>query len=207
MFIDKSVNDHSALVAKKILNRGLSSISFMLDKLFGSSEFTYVACPDFSISLRQRRLILGLPIGGYVNWSKYKFFPLELDVNSCGLHVIKFKDEFNPELFRKNLHLLKNRMDRGELVLNGREIKWNFSRRNHFINIYKDNEENVYVIFHSAGETVLFDWDYLHANFNVEKMKVEGREIPFIKDDDVEKYWQIAERDNAFFFERHKYIF
>ena len=207
MFIDKALNDHSANLARKILEKGLNRLSYILKKEFGSEDFTYIACPDFSITLRQRRLFIGLPIGGYINWSKYSFFPLELDVNSCGVHVIKLPKTFDPIKFRHRLQDLKSKLDGHQLEIDGKKLKWNFSRRNHFINIYHNSENTPHVVIHSSGETILFDWDYLKSNFSIKTVEVDGRSIPYLLNKDFDKYWSIASKENQFFFERHKYIF
>lgn len=104
MILDYSLSDTSAQLARRILNRGVSNLQAALAKVCGGDDVIYVACPDFSISLRQRRLILGLPIGGYVRWCpEYKFFPLELDVNSCGVHVLKLSEYFDIKKFEYDL--------------------------------------------------------------------------------------------------------
>lgn len=207
MFIDNAINDHSANFARKILMRGFKNISVLLNNVFGLSDFMYVACPDFSITLRQRRLILGLPIGGYINWSKYNIFPLELDINSCGVHVVQLLDNFDEKQFRIKLNNLNEQMTEQKVRIDKTLLKWNFSRRNHFINVYKDAKNDYYVVFHSSGETILFNWEYLHSNFAVAYLAINGRKVPYIAGDDVEKYWSIAKEENSFFFERHKHIF
>lgn len=207
MVIDRALKDHSAELARNILARGIVNITTMLNNIYNTSDFVYVACPDFSISLRQRRLILGLPIGGYVNMSKYNFFPLELDVNSCGVHLIELGKEFDVNQFRFDLLTLKNDMNAKKIILDNIPLKWNFSRRNHFINIYKDDSNIYYAVFHSSSETVLFDWEDLHKRFDVKHIHIEGREVPYIIEDDVVEYWRIAEEENKFFFKRHIEVF
>jgi len=208
VFIDRAINDHSAHLARRILSRGLRNVESLLQAICGSCEFTYVACPDFSISLRQRRLILGLPIGGYVNWSKYNMFPLELDVNSCGVHIVKMLSKFDEHDFMSRLYALQRRLQAKEVQVGDTVLKWNFSRRNHFINVYKDDDNTHFAIFHSSsGETVLFDWQRLHSMFNVKTIAIDGRDVPFIEGGDAEKYLDIALRDNEFFFARHRHIF
>lgn len=208
MVLDYSLSDTSANLARKILYRGTQNLQTALMKVCGGNDFTYVACPDFSISLRQRRLILGLPIGGYVKWNPhYRFFPLELDVNSCGVHMVKLSKGFDIEFFKSALLQLKLDLDNNRINLNGVTLKWNFSRRNHFINIYEDNEGTLFLVAHSSGETVLFDWENLHKMFTVKYVEVNGRNLPYIQGDDVDQYYSIAARENEFFFERHIYLF
>ena len=208
MVLDYSLSDISANLARRILRRGIQNLETALMKVCGGSDFTYIACPDFSISLRQRRLILGLPIGGYVKWnSTYRFFPIELDVNSCGVHMVKLSKNFNLESFKSALLQLKSDLDNNRIILNGVTLKWNFSRRNHFINIYEDNEGTPFLVAHSSGETVLFDWENLHKMFTVKYVEVNGRNLPYIQGDDVDQYYSIAARENKFFFERHIYLF
>jgi|GEM_PF-5351369 hypothetical protein len=207
MFIDLAIGDHTANIARRILERGLNNISALLNELFGSDDFTYVACPDFSVSLRQRRLILGLPIGGYVNWSQYNVYPLQLDLNSCGVHLLKLPPDFDEGHFRKRLLEMKRTMDDRQFMLNGVSLKWNFTRRNHFINIYMDANGTHYAVFHSSAETLLFDLQYLKEHFEVKSTKIGNRDVSYIRDKDVDEYWRIAERENSFFFERHLRVF
>jgi hypothetical protein len=183
------------------------NISTLLKTICGGDDFTYVACPDFSISLRQRRLILGLPIGGYVNWSSYDVFPLELDVNSCGVHIVRLLSPFSESGFREKLHSLQTQMDKKEFRVSDKTLKWNFSRRNHFINVYQDNNGSHYVVFHSSGETILFDWESLHRLFSVKQVTIEGRSVPYINGQDAQRYQSIAEEENGFFLQRHDKIF
>lgn len=207
MLIDLALNDHSANVARRILSRGIERITSLLNIVSGSSDFTYVACPDFSITLRQRRLILGFPIGGYVNWSKHDFYPLELDLNSCGVHLLRLGEDFDELQFRKRLHEMKLVLDKGGLQLDGTTLKWNFTRRNHFINVYKDSDSCYYCVFHSSAETRLLDSKYMSSEFSVRYATIDGRDIPYIVGDDVHRYWSIAREENSFFFERHKCVF
>lgn len=208
MILDFGLSDHSAELARNILKRGTSNLRYVLQKVCGGDDFVYVACPDFSISLRQRRLILGLPIGGYVKWnSEYRFFPLELDVNSCGVHVLELGKEFDEETFQNSLFSLKKKLDNKELVLDKITLKWNFSRRNHFINVYKNKNGVYYMVVHSSGETTLFDWENLHRLFDVKYIELEGRKLPYILGDDVDQYYETAKIENEFFFKRHSFIF
>lgn len=207
MLLDYSLSDTSAQLARNILKRGVSNLKTVLNKVCGGDDFVYIACPDFSISLRQRRLILGLPIGGYVRWpAEYKFFPLELDVNSCGVHVLKLSQDFDIKKFESDLFNLKRNLDNSVYKLNGVTLKWNFSRRNHFINIYKDNN-NYYMVTHSSGETILFDWKNLNKIFNVKYIDVNGRMLPYIQGNDVDEYFRITEKENNFYFDRHRFLF
>ena len=208
MVLDFGLTDNSAMLARDILKRGTSNLEYVLQKVCGGNDFVYVACPDFSISLRQRRLILGLPIGGYVRWnSDYRFFPLELDVNSCGVHVLELGTEFDEDLFQHQLFSLKDRLDKEELVLGGAKLKWNFSRRNHFINVYRSDEGVYYMVAHSSGETTLFDWENLHRLFDVKHIELDGHPMPYILGDDVDQYYSIAKVENEFFFKRHSFLF
>ena len=202
-----ALHDNSAEVARRVLQRGVQNLTTLLKHVGGSGEFTYVACPDLSITLRERRLILGLPIGGYINWTGTKIFPLELDVNSCGVHMVKPLGQFDLDSFRTRMKDLKRKMDDQEIVVDGITLKWNFARRNHFINVYKGQAGAHYVIFHSSGETVLFDWQGLHSRFNVRTCRIDKRDVPYICGEDVDTYWAIAERENEFFFRRHQRVF
>lgn len=208
MVLDFGLTDNSAMLARDILKRGTSNLEYVLQKVCGGNDFVYIACPDFSISLRQRRLILGLPIGGYVRWnSDYRFFPLELDVNSCGVHVLELGKDFDEDLFQNELFALKDKLNKEELVLDGVKLKWNFSRRNHFINIYKSETGVYYMVAHSSGETTLFDWDNLHRLFDVKHIELNGRQMPYILGDDVDQYYATAKVENEFFFKRHAFLF
>lgn len=208
MVLDFGLSDNSAVLAREILKRGTSNLEYVLKKVCGGDDFVYVACPDFSISLRQRRLILGLPIGGYVRWNAdYRFFPLELDVNSCGVHVLELGTEFDEDSFQQALFSLKDKLNKGELVLDGIKLKWNFSRRNHFINVYKSTDGIYYIVVHSSGETTLFDWENLHRLFDVKHIELNGRKMPYILGDDVDHYYSTAKVENEFFFKRHTFLF
>jgi hypothetical protein len=208
LVLDYSLSDKSAELARKILSRGAENLRAVLENVCGGDNFVYIACPDFSISLRQRRLILGLPIGGYVKWDpNYKFFPLELDVNSCGVHMLKLSKDFDLKEFEVNLFQLKKDLDAQALSLNGTTLKWNFSRRNHFINIYKGKDENLYLVSHSSGETVLFDWENLHRMFDVKHTLINNRMLPYIQGEDVDEYFRITKKENQFFFDRHTFLF
>lgn len=205
MIIDNALSDHSANLGRRILARGVEKLSYCLNHIFGSNDFSYVACPDFSISLRQRRLILGLPIGGYINWSKYDFYPIELDLNSCGVHVFRLHRYNESELLNKILKL-KSELDSGNRNLSGISLKWNFAKRNHFISIYKDTTGAHLAVIHAAGETKLFDWNYLHSNFDVKRIEYHSEQIPYICNKDFERYWEISQEENSFFFSRHNHL-
>lgn len=207
MFIDHALDDNSAHLARRIVDRGLRTVGELLTRVCGTSEFAYVACPDFSISLRQRRLILGLPIGGYVNWHPALLYPLQLDLNSCGVHVVRLHEAIGVDEFVKRVYDLKQKMDRGDIVLGGMRLKWNFSRRNHFMNLYAGSDGDLYCICHAGAETKLFDVDYLNDTFSVCETSIDGRTVPYIKGDDVYKYWDVARDENERFLGRHELVF
>lgn len=208
MILDYGLDDDSANLSRKILTRGIHNLEIFFNKLFGNSEFVYVACPDFSITLRQKRLILGFPIGGYIRWpSKYNIFPLDLDVNTCGVHILKLPDNFNEYDFIRRLYNLKQKLDNQKLMLDGKVLKWNFSIRNHFINVYKDQENNHYLVVHSSGETELIDIKNLNKLFDIKYIDIENRKYPYIIDSDAIEYAKISAAENDFFYKRHKFIF
>jgi len=203
MVLDYGLDDVSANLSGKILRRGIYNLEIFFNKLCGNSEFVYVACPNFSITLRQKRLILGVPIGGYIRWpSKYNIFPLDLDVNTCGVHVLKLPNNFNEHIFINRLYKLKQKLDNKELILDGKILKWNFSIRNHFINVYRDQENNHYLVVHSSGETELIDMENLNKLFDIKYIDIENRKYPYIIDSDVVEYAKISATENEFFYKR-----
>lgn len=162
----------------------------------------------FFYYLKTKRLILGVPIGGYIRWpSKYNIFPLDLDVNTCGVHVLKLPETFNEHIFIKRLYKLKQKLDNKEVILDGKILKWNFSIRNHFINVYRDEENNHYLVVHSSGETELIDMRNLNNLFNIKYIDIENRKYPYIIDSDAVEYAKISATENEFFYKRHKFIF
>jgi len=207
MFVDNALQDHSATVARKVLKRGLSNLNALLQEIYGSSDVTYVACPDFSITLRKERLALGFPIGGYLNFGSCSFVPLDLMINTCGVHMIRLGTDFEVNSFRTSLRALKTRMESQKMIVDDIPLRWNFSKRNHFINIYKDEVSGEhYAIFHGASETKLCNWDYLNDEFEIEKRQVNGYEVRYLINENAEKYYSIAQKENDFFYKSHKVI-
>jgi hypothetical protein len=206
--IDLALHDRSAELARRILARGQVTLAAVLRAAGYDDDFLYVACPDFSITLRQRRMIVGLPIGGYVNWFGKRAFPIELDVNSCGVHLLELSRPLSKEQIVRAVFDLKQRLDDGELAVGRVGLRWNFTRRNHFIGFYEDRTgERQFLVFHAAGETQLFDFAALKSKFDVREVVVGGRPVPYIVDDDFDEYWEMASRENVHFFERHEEIF
>lgn len=205
--LDHALKDTSAQLARRILDRGIKRLSAIIEKEFASDDFSHVACPDFSITLRQRRMVLGLPIGSYVNFSKHPFFPIELDVNSCGVHLIRLPEPIDHEELRKRLSGVRKRLDGKELVIGDTVLKWNFSRRNHFISICYNKGGEQFILVHAGGETQLFDWEMLNRRFSVRRVQVDGREVPYIVGRDAAEYSNIAAKENEFFRIRHLRIF
>jgi hypothetical protein len=121
--------------------------------------------------------------------------------------MVKMLGTYDEHDFMERLYALQQRLLAKELTVGDTVLKWNFSRRNHFINVYKDDDDTYYAMFHSSGETVLFDWARLHSMFNVKSIVIDERKVPYIDGRDAEKYLEIALHDNEFFFTRHRRIF
>ena len=206
MIIDYSLKDFSSEFARKTLNKGMKKFKYLLDAVSKKNELFYIALPDFSITLKQRRLIFGMPIGGYLKWtSSPKIFPLELDVNPCGVHLLKLHT-FCENEFITRLYEIKQKLDKEELSLRGKILKWNFTARNHFINIYKYLDD-YYMLSHSSGESVLSNWHQLNNMFGVKYINIDGEDVPYIVGDDAIKYFSIAREESVFFHDRHNLIF
>ena len=205
--LDRALHDTSAHLARRILTRGLRNLAAIIEKEFHSDEFAHVACPDFSITLRQRRMVLGLPIGSYINFSRHLFFPIELDVNSCGVHLIRPHERLDEKDLRDRLATVRRRLDGKELRVGNVILKWNFSRRNHFISVCYDSVGEQFILVHAGGETQLFDWQMLNNRFSVKQIEVDDRRIPYIVGKDAVEYSNIAAAENQLFRVRHLTIF
>jgi hypothetical protein len=194
--IDLALHDSSADLARRVLRRGVRTLAAVLMAATGDDEFLYVACPDFSITLRQRRLVVGLPIGGYVNWFGKRAFPIDLDVNSCGVHLLQLSRLFSKDDVIQGIFNLKKHLDTGAVTVGTTSLKWNFTRRNHFIALYENDEH-----------TTLFDKADLVKQFQVQTVSVDGRTVPYIAGEDFDEYCALAAEENALFSRRHEEVF
>lgn len=148
------LNDSGAKIAASVMTFGLAKIHYLQEALGYRPNAFFLSAPDFTITRNTYRFGHGIGYGGILSWGngKDKWIPLDIKPNACGMLIGGIDEIKSCEQLIKALEELKN--DPGEIE--GTNIKWDFNKSNHFINLFKvkDNQElppYVFVI-HGAGD-------------------------------------------------------
>lgn len=186
-FIDLSSGDPTAVIAKEHGILGLTRLLVCMDSLGIDIEpVSFVALPDFTYTRNSSRWNAGFPYGCIITLgdSNSSFIPIDFRPNCCGVICVKLNN-----FVKETDYYIKNF---NSLVKNHDEIdKTDFNRRNHFIGIYKSNNE-YYGLIHGSFK---FIKEAMYSNHNkelyhrIKKMEILGSEISYLIGNEADEYY------------------
>lgn len=151
------LGDSGSKLCRSNMKYGLAKIHYWQNKMGISPLATFVASPDMTITRNKARWTSGFGYGGKICWGSGKEEVIVLDTkpNACGMLVgglDKFPDE---KTLLERIDRFQNRKN----VIDGVEIQWDFSKGNHFIDIFTARPRRevklppyIFIIHGSASE-------------------------------------------------------
>ncbi|MCG8457824.1 MAG: hypothetical protein MI919_16230 [Holophagales bacterium] len=145
--------DISARIAAANLAYGLARVLAALRTLVPDADVSYRASPDFTVTRTAKRWQGGFAYGGemVLETGGLELVVPELRPNACGTLVGRLERTITTEEMIRRASAL--RAESSDTV-------WDYSRRNHFINLYlsEERQEQVFVI-HGCPAHIRFDTD------------------------------------------------
>ncbi len=132
--VNNSVGDPTSYLARANLEYGLAKILYVQEYLGLDMQAYFISLPDFTITRSNTRWLSGFSYGGLLIWGDGSIPLVILDArpNTCGTLVGSFSE-------LPSLRTLLKRVDKVmEKETSDRNPLWNFTRRNHFFNIYEN---------------------------------------------------------------------
>ncbi len=128
------LGDSGSKLCRYNMRYGLAKIHYWQREAGFFPLATFIATPDMTITRNTTRWMSGFGYGGKISWGEGKDEVIILDTkpNACGMLVgglEKFPDE-------KTLLERINKFQNTPHKIDGIEIKWDFSKGNHFIDIF-----------------------------------------------------------------------
>ena len=151
------LGDSGSKLCKANMKYGLAKIHYWQESLGITPKATFISTPDMTVTRNVNRWRAGFGYGGKISWGKgdEEIIILNTKPNACGMFVgglEKFPDEKRllerVEVFQKK-----------KSFVNKIKVKWDFSKGNHFIEIFSvkpmvevEIPPYVFVIHGSASE-------------------------------------------------------
>lgn len=143
--------DVSAKLASQNLLWGMARTLQALRKIDSRAEIRFIASPDFTITRSQARWGSGFAYGGLTHFKCSEPVVLvELRPNTCGTLFARIEKEANYAKLRNRIVTYRSTQQ---------QLEWDYGRKNHFINLYQENEETAYVLVHGCPKELKADTD------------------------------------------------
>jgi len=181
------LGDSGSKLCKANMKYGLAKIHYWQESLGITPKATFISTPDMTVTRNVDRWRAGFGYGGKISWGKgdEEIIVLNAKPNACGMFVgglERFPDEKKLlekiEIFQKK----KN-------FVNKIKVKWDFSKGNHFIDIFSvkpmvevEIPPYVFVIHSSASELTgnsPFGWGLYYDKSPTLKKEADCINTPF----------------------------
>ena len=129
------LNDSGAALCRANTPYGLAKIHYVQDQLGISQKATFISTPDMTITKSADRWRSGFAYGGKISWGKgdEELVILDIRPDACGMLVGGLQKV--PEI--DSLIQRSHQAEANTIKIDGIEAKWGFSRRNHFIDVFR----------------------------------------------------------------------
>jgi hypothetical protein len=129
------VNDSGAALCKSNSVYGIAAIHYIQSQLKVRPSATFISTPDVTITRNENRWKSGFGYGGKISWGAgdSELIILNTKPNACGMLVGGLENLPDIETLIKKLH----DMDVTTTKMDGIEVMWDFSKSNHFIDLFE----------------------------------------------------------------------
>jgi len=153
------LNDSGAELCKANSPYGIAAIHYVQKKLGKKPDATFIFTPDMTITRNTNRWISGFGYGGKITWGdgNDEIVMLNVKPNACGTLVGGLEKMPDIDGLINKLH----KMEKDDMKLDDLQIKWDFYKSNHFIDLFQVKPVSrldielppyAFVIHGSAGE-------------------------------------------------------
>jgi len=129
------IKDGATSLSVANMQYGLAKMHFMLEHKGYEPNATFISTPDETITRNVGRWEQGFSYGGKISWGngKEKLIVLDTKPNVCGMLVAGLNDIPDPKKIIKRI----SDINKNSHSAYGVEIKWDFYKGNHFIDIFE----------------------------------------------------------------------
>jgi hypothetical protein len=140
---------------------GLAKIHFVQEKLGVTPDATFISTPDMTVTRNVNRWRSGFGYGGKISWGNgdHEFIVLNVKPNCCGMYVGGLQEVPDVSHLIQRIVKLQNK----DMKLDGVKLSWDFSKGNHFIDIFRVKSSPGYsfppyaFVIHSSGSELRGD--------------------------------------------------
>jgi hypothetical protein len=146
--IDWAAPDLAGRASVQLARYALARIHHLEEQLGVEPSATCIVAPDSSPSRNPQRLAGGYSTGGELWWNpEHPILPLDSLPNCCGIALAQIELRRSPADYYQALHNLATKPPH----LDGVPIIVDVNRKNHFVGIYRDNDDTHYAVVHCSA--------------------------------------------------------
>ncbi|MBU0567413.1 hypothetical protein KJ693_09710 [bacterium] len=129
------LNDSGAELCKANMPYGMAGIHYVQSQLGLKENATFISSPDLTITKGVNRWMSGFGYGGKISWGEgdEELVILDMQPDACGMLVGGLQEL--PEI--DGLIQRAHEAEAGSIKIDGIDSRWNFSRCNHFIDVFE----------------------------------------------------------------------
>ncbi|WP_422107535.1 hypothetical protein [Winogradskyella sp.] len=210
-FIDLSTKDVTAALSKENAIIGLQKLlSSYQENNISFDNVNVVALPDFTFTRNQLRWNAGFAYGCIIMLepSENPIIPLEFRPNCCGVILSKIRNwDGNRKSFCERLVEIIKSYEKIDLD--------DFKRRNHFVSILQDRNDDFYCLFHGSFASVKRDSESLpglyteRSQYWEDKTKTNAsfKDFKYLIGNPAKEYFDIYKIHEAFTIRQRELIF
>ena len=151
------LGDSGSKLCKFNMQYGLAKIHYWQQRMGISPLASFISCPDMTVTRNKTRWMSGFGYGGKISWGKGDEEVIVLDTkpNACGMLVGGIYQLPDEQTLLERIEKFRGSVN----IIDKVEIKWNFSKGNHFIDIFSVKPRRnvklapyIFIIHGSANE-------------------------------------------------------
>ena len=145
---DLGAPDAAGRMAVALTHVGLARVHYLESALGGTCTARCVVGPDSSPSMNPVRLASGFTTGGFLEWeSEDDFVLVDMLPNCCGMTVARVPLREDLDSYYARLR----RLAETPPIVDGQRIIVDLNRKNHFLGLFRDDEDCVYGVVHCSA--------------------------------------------------------
>jgi len=192
--------DTTAVLASYNLQFGIGRLLHAVRTIVPDADVRFTASVDFTVTRSPARWGSGFSYGGLLELltSGVRLVAPEIRPNTCGVLVGALPTQMTPEELVRRIVAVSSRFPPGV---------WDYSRRNHFVNVYRCVATGQQIFFlHGCPEVLRSDGqDRLglypeHSTYwqsRLHRVRTPLGEAALLLDDVAEEYWQTYQQSEA----------
>lgn len=181
------LSDSGSQLCRVNMRYGLAKIHYWQESLGITPKATFISTPDMTVTRNVDRWRAGFGYGGKISWGEgnEEIIILDTKPNTCGMLVGGLEEPLSEKKLLGRVETFQKK----ENFIQGIRVKWDFSKGNHFIDIFsvkpmgeRKVPSYVFVIHGSAGELKKdspFGWGLYYDESSSLKKEASQINTPF----------------------------